>query len=337
MYSDNGITWYNAKGTFGDGGGQYGGFGVAYGGDKWVAVGWSDIGQLIQYSKDGIIWSPASVPTVFPFMIDVAYNGIDKWVAVGAGILSSPDGITWSDTSGSYENGLGWGIAYGNNTWVTVGFYKETGNTIKTSPDGNTWTDVIGGFVGYPFGVGLGVAFGADRSGNPLWVAVGLDISGANIKYSGDGGQNWLDASGSFGGPSGGGLSVAYGNNMWVAVGFDGAVSGNNILFSSDGQTWFVANGSFGIGSGGPIGNTATGHGVTYANGVWVAVGYDSSGQNILRSPNGVDWTHDSDSYFSEGGYGIAYSGKGSFEGKVPRGFYGPPRPDCCHGVVVEI
>ena len=50
-------------------------------------------------------------------------------------ILTSSDGITWTERTSGTSNSLG-GVTYGNGTFVTVG---GTGTTL-TSPDGNSWT-----------------------------------------------------------------------------------------------------------------------------------------------------------------------------------------------------
>jgi hypothetical protein len=68
----------------------------------------------------------------------IAYNGTNLWVAVGAaGFLStSTNGSTWtSRTSGFGANSVN-SIAFGNGIWVAVG----AAGTITTSTDGTTWT-----------------------------------------------------------------------------------------------------------------------------------------------------------------------------------------------------
>ena len=321
-YSEDGVTWHPANG----GGGLYG-FDVAYGGGTWVAVGGGG-SSTIQYSSDGINWNDVSGAQFMFSGYSVAYNG-SSWVAVGIdqfsqNILTSPDGKTWASASGSFDQ-WGLGVAYGGDTWVAVGTsYYDT--TIKYSPDGVTWYNATGGFNpadnsfshNYP-GSGFGVAY----DGIGTWVAVGVDVSGANIKYSTTGGQSWNDASGSFG-LEGVGFDVAYGNNTWVAVGYSDL--GNNILHSSDGISWNIANGSFGIPTGGPSGNPGQGYGVSYLNGLWYAVGEDSTDNTILTSLNGINWTPQQTSYFSNSVRAIAYHRSLQIQGKFPRGFYGPPR-----------
>lgn len=328
QYSEDGITWRPAIG----GGGLYG-FDVAYGGGTWVAVGGGPTsGITIQYSSNGINWNDVSGVQFAESGFGVAYNG-SSWVAVGfdpddqKNILISPDGKTWATASGSFD---GWGrdIAYGGNTWVAVGSSNDT--PIKYSPDGVNWSNATGGFNSAPnsFSYDIpGSGFGVAYDGIGTWVVVGVDVSGANIKYSTTGGQSWNDASGSFG-IEGAGFGVAYGNNTWVAVGYSDV--GNNILHSSDGISWNIANGSFGIPTGGPSGNPGQGYGVSYLNGLWYAVGEDSSGNTILTSPDGINWTPQPTSYFSNSVWSIGYhASTQEIQGKFPRGFYGPPRPDC--------
>jgi len=52
-------------------------------------------------------------------------------VAVGDGgtILTSPDGVSWTERDSGTSNWL-WGVTYGNGTFVAVGDY----GTILTSP-----------------------------------------------------------------------------------------------------------------------------------------------------------------------------------------------------------
>ena len=76
--------------------------------------------------------------------------------------------------------------------------------------------------------------------------------------------------------------TVAYGNGIFVAAGYRGAV-----LTSTDGITWTARD------SGTDYGIS----GIAYGNGIFVAVGYGrdpSTGRSrmaILTSPNGVKWT----------------------------------------------
>jgi hypothetical protein len=73
------------------------------------------------------------------------------------------------------------------------------------------------------------------------------------------------------------GLSVAYGNGMWVAVG-----EGNTtIAYSSNGRNWTGVPGVIYIG-----------RFVSYANGVWIVVGQsDGNNANLAAwSTDGINW-----------------------------------------------
>ena len=74
--------------------------------------------------------------------------------------------------------------------------------------------------------------------------------------------------------------NIAYGNELLIAVGFDG-----KLATSSDGINWTQQTSSFG---------TNTIYGVAYGNGLWVAVG--TSGK-LATSTNGVSWTQQTSSF----------------------------------------
>jgi len=237
-------------------------------------------------------WQSCSKPIEYGSLDDVAY-GAGSFVAVGdmGEILTSPDGITWTERDSGTEKDLR-GVAYGAGSFVAVGDKGE----ILTSPDGITWTEMTSGAEKDL----LGVAYGNGR-----FVAVG---SYGEILTSPDGITWTRRDSGterSFNG-------VAYGNGIFVAVGQMG-----EILTSPDGITWterdsgierslygvaygagtFVAVGSYGEILTSPDGITWTRrdsgterslNGVAYGNGIFVAVGQMGE---ILTSPDGITWT----------------------------------------------
>lgn len=94
--------------------------------------------------------------------------------------------------------------------------------------------------------------------------------------------------------------SIAYGSNLWVAVGGN-YFSDSPIKVSRDGYTWTSSsNGSF---SGGNYYNA--GNGVAYGSSMWVAVG---NGDNTIQvSRDGYNWEPSSNGGFSDKGNGIAY------------------------------
>ena len=80
------------------------------------------------------------------------------------------------------------------------------------------------------------------------------------------------------------GLSVTYGNGVFIAVGKSS--DGNTILRSTDGITWQTVGGT-------RFDALGEGRSVAY-NGAdtWVAVGYSSDGNNVLKSEdNGLTWS----------------------------------------------
>ena len=141
-YSSDGITWTGlGNSIFSDTG-----YGVAWNGTMWVAVG---IGEdnTIAYSYDGITWTGLGKDIFEISGRGVAWNGT-MWVAVGNGdndgedntIAYSYDGITWTSVTESTTifSNSGRGAAWNGKMWVAVG--QGTKNTIAYSSDGINWT-----------------------------------------------------------------------------------------------------------------------------------------------------------------------------------------------------
>ena len=265
--------------------------GFAYGGGNfWVAVGQDASGYGIQYSTDnGLTWVPAKDGSNDPLVtftgnggFGVAYNGSNKWVAVGApgtsSIFYSSNGINWTAVSSNPFSFRGTYVKYGNGKWVAVG--KDTaGNNIQTSTDGENWTAVqaFGVSVSNGSGIGYSVAYGS--SGN--WAAVGANTDQVNnIYYSNDNGVTWTPtlAFGTLTGLSF--ASIAYGDGIFVTTATN---ISDSVYRSTDGtgQTWVSA------------GLTSLGYSVQYSNGRWIAAGFpiSGSGHNIAYSSDSVNWT----------------------------------------------
>ena len=160
----------------------------------------------------------------------VAY-GNGTFVAVGwETILSSSDGVTWTDRyTGSGLVGLMFNaIAYGNGTFVAVG----PEGCIATSPDGVTWTDRSIGWGGFS-----AVAYGGNS-----FVAVGYN---GEIIKSVNNGEIWTALSSGTANPLRG---VAYCDGVgceyptWTAVGDYGTI----ITSTNDGATWGPATSAIG-------------------------------------------------------------------------------------------
>lgn len=111
---------------------------LAYGADKWVAVGTaSSTSRRIAYSSDnGLSWTHLTSP-VNASWYDIAY-GNDRFVVVGTSgsIIWSDDGLIWNQASCPNKS---WScIAYGDGYFVVM---TSSDETIITSEDGVTWKE----------------------------------------------------------------------------------------------------------------------------------------------------------------------------------------------------
>ncbi len=252
-------------------------------------------------------------------------NGICVAVGDSGAILTSADGVTWTNQSVATASFLR-GVAYANGAFVAVGnevnfdtqcnCYPPHG-IILGSMDGVSWHDRFRAASNTLDGI---------TYGNGLFVAVG----GGIILTSPDG-VDWTPQTSaiSLGG-------VAYGGSLFVAV-------GSGIMTSDDGITWTnrnlavfasavaYGNGLFaaagGTGHNGLIATSSDGAdwrilqfggadyflGVTYGNGTFVAVGYDDNPNigAIFTSQDGTNWMS-RDSGTTSFLYAIAY-GNGRF------------------------
>jgi hypothetical protein len=211
--------------------------GIAYGQNKWVAVGNSGIRDFngdsylgqIAYSPDGINWTKDTLPIgLFDGMSgsvnDIAYDGKGRWVAVGYGNVStlfvgqiaySSDGINW--TKDNLDSDLFDGSSVEGEQYASRGSVSD-------------------------------IAYGKDK-----WVAVGQgydSTSGINVRqivYSSDG-INWTKDTLPIGLFAGGTVNgIAYDSKgRWVAVGqgYDSTLDKKvgQIAYSSDGITWIKDN-----------------------------------------------------------------------------------------------
>jgi len=314
LYSTDGSNW-NGANTGGFQANYYTGNGIAYGNNLWVAVGkGGSPSDTILYSTDGSNWNYANTGG-FSFSKGrrVAY-GNNLWVAVGDddfgqyGILYSYSGSNWINTNAGFFNRIGNDVVYGAyggiNKWIAVGdddgLFSSYSKGIRQSYDGVSWSYVTTNFEG---SIGYGVAYG-----NNMWVAVGVaTTSSNNTILTSTNGDDWNPTNdggfdGYYGSP-GTGHGVAYGNNLWVAVG-NGNSPTNSILYSLDGTNWCNANNGFE--------GTNYGYSVTYGNGLWIACGKGTTSLNtMLYSTNGSDWYSTGTPKFSGNyAYGVAYTSK---------------------------
>lgn len=292
-WSPDGINW-NVT-TISEGSFNGAGFGVAWNGAMWVAVGASAPGYSIAYSSNGQVWTPADIEDpIFTYEggLDVATNG-QEWVAVGMdsnnSIAYSSNGIEWQGLGrsafGNYNDVEGYGacVAWGNNMWVAGG----TGNcTIATSPDGLNWTavDSSAGYI-FPGGDG-GVGYVYDIAYNGThWVAVGQGGNGT-VAYSTDA-KNWQFADY----PGGlffeyGAISVAWNGVQWMVGGQ--TISGYTLITSSNSFAWTPVESSIT-----PPGTYGSVYGIDWNGSVWTITGYIDMSDNYYMSysSNGSNFT----------------------------------------------
>jgi len=229
--------------------------------------------------------SSTIISTQIPPLSSITF-GNNTFVSVGDNgtIITSTDGISWSDTSPgtSYDFKA---VTFGNNTFVAVG------ESLFTSPDGITWTErpVSPPPCKASWEKKIDLQLKALTFGNGRFVAVGCvvctgpsDTPDYLIRYqvliSSDG-INWqwvgietlstvyeccLDG-------------IAYGNGLFIAVG-DFCV-----YTSSDGIIWENKNPQ--------ILTDYTLHGITYGNNRFVGVGeYGSYGAILTTEDGGITW-----------------------------------------------
>ena len=331
QYSGNGSNWSNVNsGGFSLGydidgnfkGGQ--GMGFAFGNNIWVATGLGNV--TILYSLDGKNWNDAQTGYFPDIGYNIAYNNTTNlWVAAGeniaavATLLYSGDGINWSNAdSGGFDNGGGFyngnGVLASDNLWIATGRGSTRETSILTSTDGKNWIPVTtGGFDDGAQFVGKAVAY----NGLNLYVAAGNSSNArGTLQYSGNG-TNWSNAnSGGF--DTGYANDIAYNGSLWIATGT--GVLGTTILYSGDGSNWSnVTSGSFldltvGVAYN-PLGPTAEGTSVAWANDKWIATGVGTgSTTSVLYSGDGSNWSNIPTGGFSNSvGYGISNINRRSF------------------------
>jgi|GEM_PF-1648561 len=272
---------------------------VAFGNGKFVAVG--DWGDVTVSTDNGATWTAGDFGTSHSF---TSFRGVTfgkgLFVATGdnGAVLSSPNGITWTERASGTTNHLN-KISFDNvsGEFITAG----VGGAMVTSSDGITWTSL---------NKGISHAMLSVVYANNKYVAVG----GVGTILTSPTGAVWTSmASGTTDGLAG----VAYGNGLFVAVGGVGYPAAGTILTSPTGISWTkrtsnasnvladvaFGNGSFAaVGMGGVIVTSTNGinwtsrtsgltgkiTGISYGNGKFVAV---AESGDILTSPGGALWT----------------------------------------------
>jgi hypothetical protein len=240
---------------------------IAYGGDKFVAVG--DNGEIAT-SSNGTEWTDVDTSSFFsgtPDINAIAYGG-DKFVAVGeTGIAYSSDGTTWTPVAGFSFTDIN-AIAYGgegaNAKFVAVG-----SDGIAYSSDGTAWTEATTTFSN----VGA-IAYGGGKFVAVLNQKTASSTDGITWTDNGEVGPYFYNR------------SIAYGGGKFVIGGLD-LSSQPSSTYSSDGINWADVSS---IPDAGPGSLSA----IAYGGGRFVLIKTGMSTDTIFYSTNGTEWTESS-------------------------------------------
>jgi hypothetical protein len=175
---------------------------------------------------------------------------------------------SWSNPNNISALQAGYGVAYGNNTWIVVGQNSIAEAYIATSYDnGVTWvggTD-ISNYTYLPV---------CACYGNGIWL-IG-SILDTTILYSTDG-TNFIPSPFNLFNST---YGIAYGNGTFVAGGVSSNASNYTIAYSTDGINWTLSSAT-------PSNQV---NAIAYANDIFCAVGNDIFGA-VATSPDGINWT----------------------------------------------
>lgn len=259
------------------------------------------VGGGIYSSPDGIAWTPSSTQGFF----GIAHDSLFVAVGFKGAIATSADGIIWTSRSAGVTLTRLNHIAYGNNSFVAVGDSGYTTGMILTSTNGVTW---ISRSIGNEPSL-CGVTYGGNQ-----FVAVGTN----GTVLTSTNGITWIQQSS---GTSQTLMDITYGNNLFVAVGA-AYPSSSTIFTSPDGVTWSK-----------PISVAGVNFlGVTWGGSMFLAVGTSGT---ILTSPDGIIWTSQNsgttwslwDICFGNGKYVAVGYGSGAAYGVVLTSAVPPSAP----------
>ena len=196
---------------------------IDYGDGKFVATG---VGATTQfaYSSDGKSWTKANTTSTFfgtntcGFAVKYA-NGY--WVAgstqgtESTRLAYSTNGIDWTRLSTTVFSGGVQSIAYGNSTWVAIGYGGFVAGYVSHPPTG-TWAGSLTS-TDTTWQVGKCVHFNGS-----IFVIGGVVASGGAPTYSSSNGINWTG----FGATAKQGVfGITYYNGAWYAAqGWNGGV-----------------------------------------------------------------------------------------------------------------
>jgi hypothetical protein len=247
-----GFTWTAVSGAPSS---TFGYSAVAYGNQRWVAVG---TGGVFTSSPDATTWTQGSTSlTNYFYGHAVAFaNGLFVELSQ-QGISTTADGQSWSRQNLSQAQALA-AVVYGGTTWVVVDDHSFTNDVIAfwLSPNGSTWTSLV---TTIPYAQPTALAYG-----NGTFVLVGY---GSLVATSPDG-RIWTQQSL---GASDGLTGVAYGGGAFLAM----STSGTSYR-STDGRSWASAGSS-----------SSSGGRLVFGSSTFVTVGATGG---IAASVDGASW-----------------------------------------------
>jgi hypothetical protein len=243
----------------------------------------------VAVNDTGVRWTPRSLPlpSGSSVVLTAVVRGGALFVAVGDGIFTSPDGITWTEQRLTSVVPRLNDVAWNGSRYVAVG----DGGVVLTSPDGAAWTIQPVPTLLEP------VLSGVAASGN-RYVAVGRQWSTTTSTYAeliltSPDGANWSEATPSHSMVLNG---ITWSGSKFVAVGslLGGPNAEAAVLVSSDGLAWT----RHAVGALSSLGEIA------WNGSQFVATGYAGA----VRSPDGVTWTQVGQGTVGDGA--IAWSGQ---------------------------
>lgn len=206
FYSTDAITWtQSSKDTSGTG---YAAAAVAYGANKYVAVGNSG---RTQYSTNGISWTRNSSSYIGSLaFVDHIVFGNGVFIAsynsdqTMGGLGYSTDGTTWSTV---FSDGGFWnGVIFANNKFLAYGY-----NKVAYSTDGSNWMMVDLS--------ALSITFNAMAYGDGVYLALCTDNSLNSSYYYSSDGINWTYGGKTFNSASyNTPYRIAYGNSKFIGL-----------------------------------------------------------------------------------------------------------------------